>query len=564
MNFQNSISSKDFCKKNCGGCSKEKFFEEYYRILHTAYLRSNNSSCLDIIRNDFENSFGTDLDTASVSYIYATSKYLVYDVVVAALLSDGKIDSQYYFYKLIIELGFDVWLISALESGIRLTMNDFYKWLPLPKNEKTERAVSDFWHFRLPKAHKFSHLYDGIKQYKRDILITYRRLLLAKNDVILDVESVNQIVRYIDGLIPRKKNPVPATKTVSTHIDTVEAISVPVKENIPETHVFEPSETSTEEQPDIVFENKASDEIPETPVVTIADEVSEASSVQLSDELFFGGALKTAENIADEISGEGQEIVSENSINPEEMQEITGTIQEIAEEVQEITEETKEITEETQEITEEIADPSLNYDGIKVDFPVQTVEQVVDFGNALENVAVAATVVAVSNTVEEETTEAGDICKNVEENAEPVDMIEEIEFDDAPVLPDNVKEIELVLAEEEPVPEKPEIVEEKEETRAEIPAESINEKTPVIKVVNPADYIPFKQENRDFASDRSRNVVRNVENSLKSDKSGKGFKKNCHEVTKDKLVTAAVCVGIASVLLVPLAITCFGKKGKRK
>ena len=68
--------------------------EEYYRIIHTAYLRANGNSCIDVIRTDFENCFGITPDNISISYIYATTKYLVYDVVVSSLLSDGKIDSQ--------------------------------------------------------------------------------------------------------------------------------------------------------------------------------------------------------------------------------------------------------------------------------------------------------------------------------------------------------------------------------------------------------------------------------------------------------------------------------------
>ena len=107
MSFQNTISMKEFCKRNCGSMSKEKFYEEYYRIIHTAYLRCEGRPCIETIRDDFENSFGSKLDNISISYIYATTKYLVYDVVVSSLLGDGRIDSQYYYNKLVIDIGFD-------------------------------------------------------------------------------------------------------------------------------------------------------------------------------------------------------------------------------------------------------------------------------------------------------------------------------------------------------------------------------------------------------------------------------------------------------------------------
>lgn len=197
MSFQNTISGKEFCRRNCGSLSKEKFYEEYYRIIHTAYLRANGEQCIDIIRKDFEECFGSDLDNISVSYIYATTKYLVYDVIVSSLLKDGKVDSQYYYNKLVVDIGFDVWLIKSIEAETRLTMSDFYSWQPLPKTDKTDRQINDFWHFKLPKSHNFGHLYNAVAPFKTHIYETYLKLLTANTDFENDVKQLEAIIAFL-------------------------------------------------------------------------------------------------------------------------------------------------------------------------------------------------------------------------------------------------------------------------------------------------------------------------------------------------------------------------------
>ena len=581
MNFQTTISGKEFCRRNCGNYGKEKFFEEYYRILHTAYLRSDNNSCLDVIRNDFENSFGSELDNVSVSYIYATAKYLVYDVVVAALLSDGRIDSQYYYNKLIVELGFDVWLIYTMEKGVRPTMNDFYNWQPLEKNRKTESVIDDFWHFKLPKAHKFSHLYDGIKQYKKEILEAYRRLLLAKHDTLLDNTAVNLILSYIDSCTPRKSEVYRVDNNTENTRDFMKNVSA--NENVTKTeeisNVADNSETvpvKTEEDAVIASDSLFFGETKsETEPVSVNSEPKEEFD-SMAD------APENADDSLEYITAQDEMLETELSVMDsldgpatiEEMPHAIGEIIENHDDAVEVNVNTLKAAdrlfvpdyfEETVN-TEETAEPEKNQSDVS--YSSASVDNLSDsVKNIIENQSVTSQS-AVDKIVETQTLTTGPVVEkfvfpHLDADSEINVRKEEKQFKITKPVFEKI---------EKPVPEKVEIaasgkVEKAASERVEKTAsgnKSVEKTTKSgIKIVSPADYIPYKKDPKTFSANRNRETLRGINKIENTDGSSRGFKKNCHEITKDKLITAAVCVGVAGVMLVPFAIACFGK-GKKK
>ncbi len=243
MGYQNTISGKEFCKKNCGSVGKDLFYEEYYRILHTCYLRAKDESCIDLIRQEFHLTFGIELDRESISYIYATAKYFVYDVVISSLLNDGRIDSKYYYSKLAIEIGFDVWLIRCMEQHKPINTAAFLSWLPLEKSDKTERAVNDFWNFKLPKNKDFQHIYLGLVEYRSDILSCYRKLINKNTAFEDDREAVNLILHYLDEEL-----------TVVSSADASEELIIKEPVTLDESATIPGEEHSTSGESDTVSE----------------------------------------------------------------------------------------------------------------------------------------------------------------------------------------------------------------------------------------------------------------------------------------------------------------------
>ncbi len=177
MGYPSTISGREFCRRNAGNVSKDQFYEEYYRILHTSYLKKTSDHCIDVIRQEFVNTFGTDPDRESISYIYSTAKYFVYDSVIQSLTTDGKIDSQFYLTKLLVEVGFDAWFLTQTREGLELNFDKFRDFVPLEKSERNKKSIDDFLSYKLPRSKDYSSLYAAILPFKDQILTCYDRLV---------------------------------------------------------------------------------------------------------------------------------------------------------------------------------------------------------------------------------------------------------------------------------------------------------------------------------------------------------------------------------------------------
>lgn len=233
MGLQKLISGNEFCRKNRGKISHKRFYEEYYRILHTAYLNAGECSCIEIIKEECENTFGITPDSSSLTFILATAKYLADDDVISELLGDGVLESKYNFQRLAIEIGFDVWLLTGLDKKRKFKKKDFYQWLPLSKSERTELAVKEFWNLRLPKTKNYKYLYERLLPYRTSILECYRKLLLKNHYPEDDREALNRILHYLDEELPAE---CPYTqemaKTVESCMQETAPEEVPLSEQL--------------------------------------------------------------------------------------------------------------------------------------------------------------------------------------------------------------------------------------------------------------------------------------------------------------------------------------------
>ncbi len=264
MGYPSTISGREFCRRNSGNVSKDQFYEEYYRILHTSYLRSNSEHCIDIIKKEFMDTFGIAPDHESISYIYSTAKYFVYDSVILSLTTDGKIDSQFYLTKLLIELGFDAWFLTKTKEGTELNFDLFKAFIPLEKSEKTKKSIDDFLLYKLPRSKDYRSLYIAMLPYKEQILGCYERLIQANSAD--ELPSDTQMQSDEDAVIQ---------EDITVHEDIIVQEDITVHEDIEIEDVIIQEDIIIEKEKRIpAFENEDKESKPNSAVRTTGVQVN--------------------------------------------------------------------------------------------------------------------------------------------------------------------------------------------------------------------------------------------------------------------------------------------------
>lgn len=180
---QRTHRGRKFYRRNHGKLKKDMFYLSYYRILHTAYLQ-NQTYCLPTVKSMFADTFGHEPDVWSQYYLMDTETCFINDAVLDKLNHQAVFSDLNTLSTLLIEIGFDVYLIKCLKNGERLNRKQFYRWLPIKKNYKLKKTVKAFWKNRLPKEKSFQQLYVLLQPYTTEILTVYRKLLI-ENDVLL-------------------------------------------------------------------------------------------------------------------------------------------------------------------------------------------------------------------------------------------------------------------------------------------------------------------------------------------------------------------------------------------
>lgn len=192
-----TYKGRRFFRLNHAELSKDKFFLSYYRILHTAYLEGV-LPCISSVNKMFEESFGLELKAWSLAYITNTEPCFVNDTVVETLNQSGKFTSLEYLKQMLIEIGFDVYLMQTIESNKKPDRKAFYRWLPMKRGHCLKKTVKNFWKERLPKEKFLTGLYYQLEAYKKGILTTYRKLLVENDSLVLSVPEKENILAYID------------------------------------------------------------------------------------------------------------------------------------------------------------------------------------------------------------------------------------------------------------------------------------------------------------------------------------------------------------------------------
>jgi len=175
------INSKSFYKRNSkvNKLSKDVFFIEFYRILHTAYLINDGSiPCKETLLSEFSKTFSTLPDAKSIQYIDEFSKCFSSDGLINSIKAAKPYHNLTALKSLAIEIGFDVWLIENFEKGKKFRLNHFKKWLPLKRDYEFEIILERFLDCRIPNIKKkIRLLYDYLKPYSNMIYTFYGNIL---------------------------------------------------------------------------------------------------------------------------------------------------------------------------------------------------------------------------------------------------------------------------------------------------------------------------------------------------------------------------------------------------
>lgn len=215
--------AKKFFRLNHNKASKRKFFLAYYRILHTAYIKKQDKGIIDTIKKLFLESMDRELDAWSVFYLLNTEKCFADDSITDSLLHDGRIECPDKLRKLLIEIGFDVFLIQSTIAEKKVSRKSFYRWLPMRKSREIRSYVNCFWKERIPKEKMLSQLFYQLEPFKNNILTAYRTLLLGNDTILTAVPEKDSILSYVEALIPTEENePEPVVLSVPVN----EAVAV--------------------------------------------------------------------------------------------------------------------------------------------------------------------------------------------------------------------------------------------------------------------------------------------------------------------------------------------------
>lgn len=255
-NYHN-YKGRRFYRLNHAKMSKSMFFLSYYRILHTAYLKRQRY-CIAAVKRMFVETFGHEPDAWSISYITDTEKCFVNDTITEALNKDGKILCPECLRQMLIEIGFDVYLIQTAGKDEKPDRKAFYQWLPMKKDRSLKKAVKCFWKERLPKEKLLFNLYYQLEPYKREILATYRKILLENDTLLIQTAEKDSVLAYID------EN---------------SAVSLSFEENVQDNTA---SVTTLVESDDICIEEENSEIADNEEIVSVVSEASETIAISVA------------------------------------------------------------------------------------------------------------------------------------------------------------------------------------------------------------------------------------------------------------------------------------------
>lgn len=219
-----TFKGRRFYRLNHADLSKSMFFLSYYRILHTAYLKRQRY-CITAVKKMFVESFGLEPDAWSISYITDTEKCFVNDIITEALNKNGRIDCPNCLRQMLIEIGFDTYLIKTVSEEKKPDFKSFYAWLPMKKERSLKKAVKCFWKERLPKEKLLFNLYYQLEPYKREILTCYRKMLLANDTLMIQTAGKEVILEYINENLGVSPLPVAMPLEVKEELVEPESMS---------------------------------------------------------------------------------------------------------------------------------------------------------------------------------------------------------------------------------------------------------------------------------------------------------------------------------------------------
>jgi len=254
--------NRKFCRLNRGKMSKDMFYLSYYQLLHTAYLRTV-SDTKEAVRDLFVELFGHEPDKWSADFIDKTEQCLANDGVTQSLIADGSIESGDILNQLLIEIGFDVYLLQTAGSVRRPTRKEFYNWLPVKKSLKQKKMVKRFWKRRLPKEKLLFSLYHQLEPYKYEILTVYRKLLLANDAALIKPDKKEAVLVYIAGKLPPQTNEQESSKAaeqssvIEDAVVTAEVMPEEVSQTV-ETTVEKAKPIEKSENKDVPTQNETS------------------------------------------------------------------------------------------------------------------------------------------------------------------------------------------------------------------------------------------------------------------------------------------------------------------
>jgi len=335
-----TFKGRRFYRLNHADLSKSMFFLSYYRILHTAYLKRQRY-CITAVKKMFVESFGLEPDAWSISYITDTEKCFVNDIITEALNKNGRIDCPNCLRQMLIEIGFDTYLIKTVSEEKKPDFKSFYAWLPMKKERSLKKAVKCFWKERLPKEKLLFNLYYQLEPYKREILTCYRKMLLANDTLMIQTAGKEVILEYINENLGVSTLPV--------------AMPLEVKEELVEP------ESMSQIESDIQTESNE-EEIREQEEIVKATEINVPSAV--CEEIEIPLQTEMTEETADVIPLQPEvleEAPSEITLQPEVLEEAPNEIP-----LQpEVTEEAANVIPLEPEIIEEAAEIPLQAEGIE-------------------------------------------------------------------------------------------------------------------------------------------------------------------------------------------------------
>ncbi len=252
---QHTHRGRKFYRMNHGKMSKDSFFLTYYRILHTAYLKQQEY-CIPVIKDMFQEALGHEPNAWSLYYMMDTESCFSDDSVIHNIHHNSRFTNMDMLQTLLVEIGFDVYLLQCFEKNKKLSRKSFYRWLPMKNSHKLKKLVKRFWKERLPKEKLFQQLFLQLQPFAFEIRTVYKKLLI-ENDVLFTMTpqravvltEIESLLKLDDEQPENISEPTASESTSVTLCDDVpdakplpmpEPVPIPIVEKIVTTPVIEP------------------------------------------------------------------------------------------------------------------------------------------------------------------------------------------------------------------------------------------------------------------------------------------------------------------------------------